>query len=303
MNGEAELEEMFSNSEGSSKRRHVLIFPLLLFLLLETPCFGQTYKWVDEKGTVHFSDDLSKVPEQYRRDAESRNMTEETSVPEPFQKPAPPPPGKISEVEGYEIGLIRRHELWLAEVTLNEKVARRLIVDTGASFTLIDRQTANELGLLLDENTPVIPGTTVSGTILTPMVTLKSVRVGQALAENVEAVVHTMPGNQAGLLGNSFLNKFRVVLDSFGGKMTLFPLQGEASPDRPGGFGRDYWIGQFRFYHYTLAELKRMKTSYESQGARAEAGRIEKAIQHFENQLNELERKASLVGVPRQWRE
>jgi len=284
-------------------RWHILIFSLLFFLLLETPCFGQMYKWVDEKGTVHFTDDLSKVPEEYRRDAESRKTTEETSAPEPSKKPMPPATGKASEVAGYEVDLIRRHELWLAEVTLNERVGRHLIVDTGASFTLINRQTADELGLLLDENTPVIPGTTVSGTILTPMVTLKSVRVGQALAENVEAVVHTMPGNQAGLLGNSFLNKFRVVLDSFGGKMTLFPLQGEMSRDRPGGFGRDYWVGQFRFYHHTLAELKSMKTSYESQGASTEANRIEKAIRHFENQLNELERKASFAGVPRQWRE
>ena len=284
-------------------RRDILLFSLLFFFLLETPCFGQMYKWVDEKGTVHFTDDLLRVPEKYRRDAESRRTTEETSAPEPSKKPVPPATGKVPEMAGYEVGLIRRHELWLAEVTLNERVGRQLIVDTGASFTLINRQTADELGLLLDESTPVIPGTTVSGTILTPMVTLKSVRVGQALAENVEAVVHTMPGNQAGLLGNSFLNKFRVVLDSLGGKMTLFPLQGEASPDRPGGFGRDYWVGQFRFYHHTLAELKTMKTRYESQGASTEANRMVKAIQYFENQLNELERRASFAGVPRHWRE
>jgi len=284
-------------------RRDILLFSLLFFFFLETPCFGQMYRWVDEKGAVHFTDDLSRIPEKYRRDAESRRATEETSAPEPSKKPVPPATGKVSEVTGYEVHLIRRHELWLAEVTLNERVGRQLIVDTGASFTLINRQTADELGLLLDESTPVIPGTTVSGTILTPMVTLKSVRVGQALAENVEAVVHTMPGNQAGLLGNSFLNKFRVVLDSLGGKMTLFPLQGEASPDRPGGFGRDYWVGQFRFYHHTLAELKTMKTRYESQGASTEANRMVKAIQYFENQLNELERRASFAGVPRQWRE
>jgi clan AA aspartic protease (TIGR02281 family) len=284
-------------------RRDILLFSLLFFFLLEMPCFGQMYRWVDEKGAVHFTDDLSRIPEKYRRDAESRGAVEETSTPQPSKKPVPPATGKASEVAGYEVDLIRRHELWLAEVTLNERVGRQLIVDTGASFTLINRQTADELGLLLDDSTPVIPGTTVSGTILTPMVTLKSVRVGQAMAENVEAVVHTMPGNQAGLLGNSFLNKFRVVLDSLGGRMTLFPLQGEASPDRPGGFGRDYWVGQFRFYHHTLAELKTMKTRYESQGARTEANRIAKAIQYFENQLNELERRASFAGVPRQWRE
>jgi len=149
-------------------RWHGLIFSVLVLLVLETPCFGQMYKWVDEKGTVHFTDDLSKVPEKYRREAESRKTIEETSAPEPSQKPMSPASGKVPEVAGYEVDLIRRHELWLAEVTLNERVGRYLIVDTGASFTLINQQTASELGVLVDENTPVIPGTTVSGTILTP---------------------------------------------------------------------------------------------------------------------------------------
>ena len=37
------------------------------FILFSFSAFGQgMYKWVDEKGTAHFTDDLSLVPEKYR---------------------------------------------------------------------------------------------------------------------------------------------------------------------------------------------------------------------------------------------
>jgi hypothetical protein len=126
--------------------------------------------------------------------------------------------------------------------------------------------------------------------------------VGKAEVENVDALVYTMPTYQ-GLLGNSFLNKFKVVIDSLNGKMTLFSMQGIPSPDRPGGYMKEYWIGQFRFYNRNLEELRRLKTNYESRGSQAELNRINNAIRYFEGQLNELERKASFAGVPRNWRE
>jgi len=284
-------------------RRHILILSVLFPLLLETPCFGEMYKWVDEKGVIHFADDLSKIPERYQADAETRKAPSET----PTSKSSTDKPAvtvsKPAMAQEFEVSLIRRHELWLTEVVLHERVRRHLVVDTGASFTLINRQTADELGIVIDENTPVIPGTTVSGTIFTPLVTLRSIRVGNALLENVEAVIYTMPGNQEGLLGNSFLNKYRVAIDTLQGKMVLHPMQGSPSPDRPGGYGRDYWVGQFGFYHQILAGLKKQKEKYETQGGAAEITRITKSIQFFENQLGELERKASLAGVPRHWRE
>jgi aspartyl protease family protein len=286
--------------------RIVLVF--ILFLVLHpSPCRGEIYKWVDEQGNLHFADDLSNIPEKYRPDAELRKARKETSsggMKERKIEKAPLPSASAPlESQGIEVNLFRRHELWLAEVILNERLKRYLIVDSGASFILINQQTAKELGLTIDENTAFIAGSTVSGVILTPLVTLKSIRVGRAEVENVEAVVYSMPSGQDGLLGNSFLNKFRVVLDSISSKMVLYPLKEISSPDRPGGYGRDYWAGQFRFYHRNLAELKRLKARYESQGARAEANRVSNAIRYFENQLNELERRASFAEVPRSWRE
>jgi clan AA aspartic protease (TIGR02281 family) len=285
----------------------VVILFIVILIVFVSPAYGEMYKWVDEKGTLHFADDLSKVPEKYRPDAEMRKTPQETSSPEIKEKTKEPltslPTPTTSESKGFEVDLFRRHELWLAEVVLNERVKRNLVVDSGASFMLISQQAAKDLGVTIDESTPFIPSTTVSGVILTPLVTLKSVKVGNAAVENVEAVVYNMPSGQDGLLGNSFLNKFRVVLDAINSKMILYSMKGIPSPDRPGGYSRDYWVGQFRFYNRNLAELKKLKTKYESQGARSELDRVNNAIRYFENQLSDLERRASFAGVPRNWRE
>ena len=281
----------------------IALFIFILLVVFTSPGDGEVYKWVDEKGTIHFSDDLSSIPENYRAGVETINPPKEFPSSGIGQKPTSPSVPKTSRAEAVEVNLLRRHELLLVEVLLNHRVTRNFIVDSGASFTLITRQTATELGLTIDENTPIIPVSTVHDVILTPLVTLKSLRVGNAEVENVEALVYTMSPDKEGLLGNSFLNKFKVVLDSINGKMTLYPLQGDPSPDRPGGYSRDYWVGQFRFYHRNLMELRKLKENYESRGIRSELARVNNAMRYFENQLAELDRKASFAGVPRNWRE
>ncbi|MBM4308480.1 MAG: DUF4124 domain-containing protein [Deltaproteobacteria bacterium] len=290
-----------------TRAKKFVLFTILI--LFATPCYGEMYKWVDEKGTLHFADDISKVPEKYRPDAEMRKAPKEmreTSTPEAREKPQTIPgstslPGPI-EGQGYEVNLFRRHELWLTEVILNGSLKHYFIVDTGASFTLISRQIANELGIPINDTTPFIRVSSVSDVMLTPLVTLRSIRVGNAEVENVDTLVYSMPSYQ-GLLGNSFLNKFKVVIDSINSKMILYSMQGTPSPERPGGFTRDYWIGQFRFYNRNLEDLRRLKKTYESRGSRAELNRVNNAIRYFEGQLSELERKASFAGVPRNWRE
>jgi len=281
----------------------VFLFIFVLLVVFTSAGDGEVYKWVDEKGTIHFADDLSNIPENYRTGVEEMPPPKELPASGMREKPTSPSVPKPPRVEAVEVNLLRRHELLLVEVVLNNRVARNFIVDSGASFTLISRQTAKELGLTIDEETPIIPVSTVNDVILTPLVTLKSLRVGNAEVENVEALVHTMPSDKDGLLGNSFLNKFKVVLDSINGKMTLYPLQGEPSPSRPGGYSRDYWVGQFRFYLRNLMELKKLKTNYESRGIRSELNRVNNGIRYFENQLAELDRRASFAGVPRNWRE
>jgi hypothetical protein len=53
---------------------------LVLFLLATSSFSQQTYRWVDDKGTVHFTDDPSKIPERYRNQVKT------------IDAPQPPPP-------------------------------------------------------------------------------------------------------------------------------------------------------------------------------------------------------------------
>ena len=52
---------------------------LLCGLILMTPYLSseEVYRWTDEKGTIHFTDDVSKIPEKFRREAAGIDMTGE----------------------------------------------------------------------------------------------------------------------------------------------------------------------------------------------------------------------------------
>ena len=61
----------------------------LLLLAATPPAFADIYRWEDESGVLHFTDDLSSIPERYRGRVQE------------IQK-APPPPGKpgLSTIDG-----------------------------------------------------------------------------------------------------------------------------------------------------------------------------------------------------------
>ena len=61
----------------------MILWGTIGLLILATTAFGQeVYQWVDEKGTVHFADDLSLVPERYREQVQKKSPPEKpTSLP------------------------------------------------------------------------------------------------------------------------------------------------------------------------------------------------------------------------------
>lgn len=78
-------------------KRSILL--ILVLLILSSPLvFAQEiYQWVDEKGTVHFTDDLGKIPEIYQDQMKERKTPPEpTPAPSPSARPpqseAPPQP-------------------------------------------------------------------------------------------------------------------------------------------------------------------------------------------------------------------
>jgi len=50
----------------SPARNAVLVTGVVLFLAVPPPALSDIYRWEDESGVVHFTDDLSSVPEKQR---------------------------------------------------------------------------------------------------------------------------------------------------------------------------------------------------------------------------------------------
>jgi chaperonin cofactor prefoldin len=81
------------------QRLHLCLPTLMCFavLFLATPSFSQqTYRWTDDKGTVHFTDDPSKVPDRYREQVIS------IESPQPAPPKTPPPPKTAPSVKPKE---------------------------------------------------------------------------------------------------------------------------------------------------------------------------------------------------------
>jgi hypothetical protein len=74
--------------------------------------FGQVYKWIDEKGAVHFTDDPVQVPEKYRSRTERIGLPEDNSATSPAGAP-----GDVKKKEDvYRDQLGRGEEYWRGRV-------------------------------------------------------------------------------------------------------------------------------------------------------------------------------------------
>ena len=54
------------------------IILLILFFHIPYSFSGEVYRWTDEKGTIHLTDDVSKIPKRYSDQAEKIEVQEET---------------------------------------------------------------------------------------------------------------------------------------------------------------------------------------------------------------------------------
>jgi hypothetical protein len=89
---------------------------LLILMMLVLPSWmvnGQEiYRWVDEKGTVHFADDFTLVPEKYRDQIQKRKPSEKPS-PSPARPPMrPEASGPTAESTPQKKDLLGRGEEW-----------------------------------------------------------------------------------------------------------------------------------------------------------------------------------------------
>jgi aspartyl protease family protein len=162
-------------------------------------------RWVDGDGVLHFTDKLENVPEAYRE------RTASLDIP-----PTPPRPAEPARPDSVSIPLESEGQVAVVLAVLNGRTPASLIVDTGATYTVISYDMADELRIDVSEHTPVTRLQTANGVITAPVVELDSVDVGGMKLNQIKAAVHDFASGMpaAGLLGLNFLKHFRVDIDT-----------------------------------------------------------------------------------------
>ena len=61
----------------SLRTGHRMFTLLMMFLCVSFSYGEEIYRWTDEKGTIHFTDDVSKIPEQYKDQIKTLEVPQE----------------------------------------------------------------------------------------------------------------------------------------------------------------------------------------------------------------------------------
>lgn len=190
---------------------------------------GGHYRWALEK-FIQAADQAPRDPQRWWYVAESYRMLGDSAaaahVYRQILQTAPGSPvavaarqalGALGEpgMSTIHVPVQRQGGSALVPARVNGEAVGMFILDTGASYTSVSTAVANRLGIPTSGGA-VVRLTTASGVIQVPLAVLEEVDIGGAAARHVPVVVHDLPGmpsHVAGLLGMSFLERFRVNLD------------------------------------------------------------------------------------------
>lgn len=298
------------------RRIAACVVGILVFLpVVEAP--AEIFQWKDAAGRLHFAQDLNQVPDEYRAQAEAR-VRKEGSGPEiQHYQAAPAAPSPAAGAvptrstgtarrrptapgpQTYRIPVERAGTSMLVQVRLNDQVTAPFHIDTGASDVVIPRWVADKLDLDLEGKRTGFYGT-ANGVVQQTLVTLTSVDLGGARAENVPATVS--PSMSHGLLGLSYFNHFRYDFDPVAGIVTLKPNGLVEAGVIRAGRTEAQWRSQFAQLNERQAAIDHaMETINPNWSRRREE--LEALVEETERQREVLESEADDAQVPMSWRD
>ena len=148
-----------------------LLLPVLLLILVPPLKAAEFFRWIDPNGVVHFTDNLHSIPEARRATAVRIKGQ---------QPPRPAEPSKVAPaiVAKASIPFEKHGQVVVVEVMLNKSVPAKLVVDTGATYTMISAATAKELSIDPERASRTMPFQTANGMIQAPLANLESVIIG-----------------------------------------------------------------------------------------------------------------------------
>ena len=266
-----------------------------VFLFFASPSHSAIYKWKDDKGKTHFTDSLSKIPPQYRKKGELKNIKGETVQSSDVAKESP----KKKRITHIIKTKTAPGGHYVVEVLINDSITANLIVDTGATMVVLSDRIGRRLGINAHSDLPKIGMSTAGGNISAPLFILDSVKIGDAEVLNVETTTNPYMGDMDGLLGMSFLGEFKVEMDRQNWELTLKPL-GDSKEELWEGKNQTWWKKKYETYADQLRSLYR--AARQVRGDERKSKKVELLIAHYEKLHKGLEARANRANLPNTFR-
>lgn len=281
---------------------------ILILTLFAVQGEAGIYSYKDENGAIHFTDDLSKIPLEFREDekgvrkhSEARDAHRATPAPSPIPPVPVEFPGLLANTNEVQIPLIPvSGGNFLVDVLINGRVEARLMLDTGASLITLTEEIGQKLGLNTGSSSPELPFNTAGGEEWMPLVALQTVKVGGAVTELVEASVNKHIKDIDGLLGMSFLGDFRFEIDRTNKRLTLKPPQQQGEMAW-GGKSGNWWKSRFDYYDSSISNFGR-RAKMMQRRREAKAGNMMRTAEFYKDLKQKLENRAMISGLPERFR-
>lgn len=272
---------------------------LALLFGLGASARAEIYQWTDSEGSLHFTQDLSRVPRKQRAAAEASARKETTRAAPPAAAAAIRADGARARLTirrgGIQIPFEKNGNTMIVYARINDRVTAPFLVDTGASDVLIPSHVAQAAGISIGADTPQAVYHTANGIVQQPVVVLESVQIGDARVEGVRGSVSD--GMEIGLLGGAFFNNFTFQVDPGENLITLFPNASVAS-----GANAEEWRERFRMLRDRIAKLATyLETNLLTDELRV--AELERRHALLEAELEALDVEADRAQVPQAWRE
>jgi clan AA aspartic protease (TIGR02281 family) len=193
-------------------RYFLLVVVILVLQSFITHADAEIYKWVDDDGTVTFSDDFLNIPPSHRSGAKK------------IDGRTPAQTGSESTNE-FHVPFFRTPSgIMLVDVVLNGSVRARMVFDTGAALVIISQELSQKINQDDRGGDKRVKLRTAGGEVEGRYTIISKIELGPASRENVQAVINLQANvfqDFDGLLGMSFLADFQVSIDHQGSKVIL----------------------------------------------------------------------------------